>query len=88
MSLSSVGAVKTGKAFVAVSVRTWTGVPRRRKGPPGNGRSGGAGRACYGTSFRSLLGEPVPALVTTPEVAPFTRAEATVAGVAEVCPAR
>jgi hypothetical protein len=44
--------------------------------------------AHYGTIFRSLFGESVPALVTTPEVAPFTRAVATCAGVAEVWPAR
>ncbi|AYC42429.1 hypothetical protein DWG14_06724 [Streptomyces griseorubiginosus] len=38
----------------------------------------------YGTSFRSLLGEPLPGLVTALDVAPFTSAVATWAGVAEV----
>ena len=47
-----------------------------------------AADGCYGTSFSSLFGEPVPALVTTPEVAPFTRAVATWAGVDEVWPER
>ena len=67
--------------------RPQTRVPRRRRLPPGNGRSGTAVR-CYGTSLSSLFGEPVPALVTTFEVAPFTRAVATAAGVAEVWLAR
>ena len=47
-----------------------------------------AADGCYGTSFSSLFGEPVPGLVTTPEVAPFTRAVATWAGVEEVWPER
>ncbi len=38
----------------------------------------------YGTSLRSLLGEPLPGLVTALDVAPFTSAVATWAGVAEV----
>lgn len=62
-------------------------VPRRPVGPPGN-TSPVSGIARYWTILRSLFGEPVPGLVTTPEVAPFTRAVATCAGVAEVCPAR
>lgn len=45
-------------------------------------------RSGYGTSFRSLFGEPLPTLVSTPDVAPATSAEATWAGVAEVWPAR
>lgn len=49
-------------------------------------RSSELGR--YGTSFRSLFGEPVPGLVTTLEVAPATRAAETCAGVAEVWLAR
>lgn len=62
--------------------------------PPGNGCSGAgvrvvrAVRAGYGTSFSSRFGEPEPALVTLPVVAPPTRAEATWAGVEEVWPAR
>lgn len=61
--------------------------PRGLRGLRGTGCSGGVyGR--YGTSFRSLFGEPLPGLVTTPLVAPFTRAVATWAGVAEVWLAR
>ncbi len=52
--------------------------------PRGNVRSGGR----YGTSFSSLLGEPLPTLLRTPEVAPLTRAEATAAGPAEGWPDR
>ncbi len=52
------------------------------------GTGGPWGREPYGTIFRSLFGEPLPGLVTLPEVAPFTRAEATWAGVAEVWFAR
>lgn len=51
---------------------------RRRARAPGG----------YGTIFRSLFGEPVPGLVTTPDVAPPTRALDTVAGEADGCPAR
>src|SRR6478752_7156423 len=76
----------------AGSRTTWAGVayggfPRTRSRPavsraftgpvsqdrPSQGRH-------HGTSLRSLFGEPVPTPVRTPDAAPFTSAEATVAG--------
>lgn len=57
-------------------------------GGTGTGAGRATGRRPYGTIFRSLFGEPLPGPVTLPEVAPFTRAVATWAGVAEVWPAR
>lgn len=44
------------------------------------GASDGRAELGYGTSLRSLLGEPVPMPVRTSLVAPFTSAAATVAG--------
>lgn len=79
--------VKVRKALAPVLVSLRMNVPQRRLLPPGNIHSDEADGP-YGTIFSSLLGEPVPALVTTFEVAPFTRAVATWAGVDEVWPAR
>jgi len=84
---SPTGHVKVRKALAPVLVHLRIDVPRRRLLPPGNNDSAGADGP-YGTIFSSLFGEPVPALVTTFEVAPFTRAVATWAGVDEVWPAR
>lgn len=52
------------------------------------GRRAADGPGGYGTIFRSLFGEPLPAPVTTPDVAPATSAPETAAGEADGCPAR
>ncbi len=95
--------VSPGAAMAGPGVRTRGGAPRRG-GPRGGALRGacgvrargrgfrdssrGAVRRGYGTMRSSLLGEPLPGLVTLPGVAPFTRAVATWAGVALVWLAR
>ncbi len=91
---SDPGAVKVRKtSFVRLRVRCGWSCPRGgaakcHSPAPLKEARGTLVLTRYGTIFRSLFGEPVPALVTTPGVAPFTRAVATWVGVAEVWPAR
>ncbi|OAH15877.1 hypothetical protein STSP_07430 [Streptomyces jeddahensis] len=83
MSRRPQACVKTWKKCEGLFPGAWGASPGNRGNSLAHERSWD-----YGTILSSLFGEPLPGLVTTPVVAPFTRAEATAEGVAEVWPAR